>query len=331
MSALRILDVNFNRAREALRVLEDLARFTLEHRDLTLHLKEMRHELVRSLKPALPAMLRARRTATDPTKFEDRSDRHGVTDTAAANFKRLQEALRSLEEFSKQQGLPAARTMTRLRFRAYELEPRFVVRRALRQAQVYVILTVERCRRDPMEVTRQVVSAGADLLQLRWETLCDARVLRLARRLRDLTRDRTLLIVNNRPDIALACDADGVHVGATDLPVAEVRRILGPGRIIGATTHSEREARAAVVAGADYLSYGPVRASVTKPGLPPVSKSYLRFMRRQPVPFFAIGGVAADLIPALRRAGVTRVAVGEAVIGAANPSAEVRRLKRLLG
>lgn len=330
MSVFRILDVNFNRAREALRVLEDTARFEFENRELTLELKEMRHTLVRALKPALPAMLRSRRTETDHTKFEDRSEREGTADTVAANFKRLQEALRSLEEFSKQEGLPAAEKMAQLRFRAYDLELRFGVRAALQRARLYVILTVERCRRDPVTVARQVVEGGVDALQLRWDELSDARALELAKHLRALTRDRALYIINDRVDIALACDADGVHLGAADLPVADARRVLGPGRIIGATTHNEREARAAVAARADYLSYGPVRASMTKPGLPPVSKSYLEFMKRQPIPFFAVGGVAVDLIPELRRAGVTRVAVGEAIIGAADPGAEVRKLKRLL-
>lgn len=304
----RIIDANLNRAREGLRVLEDLARFELGDAARTRELRAMRHA-VGAMADGMTMRLLAARDAAGDVGAAAPSD---SSDVALANFKRVQEALRSLEEC----GL---RRAARLRFRAYELEKELVPRlsraRRLRDACVYVLLTPERWER--------VVGCGADVFQLRAPGMGPRELARWGRRVR--ARTSALLIVNDRPDVAEAIDADGVHLGATDPAIADARRAMRPDRIVGATTHSLSEARAAI--GADYLSVGPMYPSNTKPGLRALGFAYVRAVHRLGLPVFAIGGITPERIPELRRAGVSRVAVCEAV--AEDPARVVRALRRI--
>lgn len=306
----RIIDANLNRAREGLRVLEDLARFDLDDAVGARELRAMRHA-VGAMADGLSMRLLA---ARDSVRDVGRAAPTDSTDVATANFKRVQEALRSLEEC----GLRGA---ARLRFRAYDLEKNLVPRlsraRRLRDACVYVILTPERWER--------AIDCGADLFQLRAPGMSVRALARWARRVR--RRTRALLIVNDRPDVAEAVDADGVHLGSTDVSIADARRAMRPDRIVGATTHSLAEARGAV--GADYLSVGPMYPSNTKPGLRARGFSYVRALHRLGPPVFAIGGITPARIPELRRAGVSRVAACEAVMNAKDPARVVRALRRI--
>lgn len=309
----RVIDANLNRAREGLRVIEDRVRFELNDATRTRALRRLRHAVGGLADGMGMKLLAARDSAGDV----DRAAPGGSADAATAGFKRVQEALRSLEACG-------VRGAARLRFRAYDLEkeivPLLVRARRLDGAHVYVIL-------EPRGWTR-VVGCGADLFQLRAPGMSDRRLLRWARQVRRRTRAR--LIVNDRPDVAEAAGADGVHLGARDMPVAEARRLLRPDRLIGATTHTLAEARAAARAGADYISVGPMFTSRTKPGLKPGGFRYLRSALKLDVPAFAIGGIDLSNVRELRRAGVTRVAVCEAVGKASNPRRVVRGLGRVL-
>ena len=138
---------------------------------------------------------------------------------------------------------------------------------------------------------------------------------------------RSLFLVNDRLDLALAAEADGVHLGQDDLPVAVARRLLGPERLIGRSTHGLAQLRQAVAEGCDYVGVGPVHATPTKPGREPAGLDYVRAAAAEsPLPFFAIGGIDADNLPEVLAAGATRVAVVRAISAAPDPGAASRAL-----
>ncbi|ACU53661.1 thiamine-phosphate pyrophosphorylase [Acidimicrobium ferrooxidans DSM 10331] len=176
-------------------------------------------------------------------------------------------------------------------------------------------------RRDLLAFVDATVRGGVDIVQLRAKDAPDGLVLRAARDLaRLLARRGVPFIVNDRPDIALASDADGVHVGQDDLDVGTVRSLVGPDRIVGLSTHAPAEFNAASPL-ADYLSVGPVEPTPTKPGRPGTGRSYVAFAHRaaEARPRFITGNVTAQAIPALVAAGARRFVVVRALTEAPDP------------
>jgi thiamine-phosphate pyrophosphorylase len=240
---------------------------------------------------------------------------------AAANLKRAQEALRSIEELAKGRFPAMSREAHRLRFAVYVLERRFADPRGrLAAARLYVLLDPAVTARPLVRVAREALAGGADALQLRQKPRPDVG---LARAIRGAAGE-ALFIVNDSVEVALACGADGVHLGAGDLPIADARR-LGA-RVVGATTHSLAEARQAVSEGADYVSVGPMYATPLKPGLEPGGFRYLAGVKRLGIPFFCVGGITRRSV----RPGMERVAVCSGVIAQADPEAAARAIRRRL-
>jgi thiamine-phosphate pyrophosphorylase len=169
------------------------------------------------------------------------------------------------------------------------------------------------------EVIRKVISGGADCIQLREKDVSTRELLEMGSVLRRITRENGVpFIVNDRLDIALAVEADGVHLGQDDLPIEAARKIMGPHKIIGISTHDVKEAVAAERAGADYIGLGPVKATQTKlDAEPAIGVEGIREVRRHvSLPIVAIGGIKQGDVADIIRAGATGVAVISAVIGA---------------
>ncbi len=321
----RILDANLNRTREALRVIEEAARFEADDPTLTEGLKQVRHDLTDAARRLdADALLAARDTAGDVgTHIETPSERRrdATADVLVSAFKRLGEGLRVLEEYGKTVDPDFAAAVERIRYRCYDLESqaRFdrVRRERFAQVRLYVLVTESLCAGDWLTTAEQAIDGGAAAIQLREKELPDGELLARARRLRELTRRKgALLILNDRPDIARLVEADGVHVGQEDLPVAEVRRIVGPRSIIGKSTHTLEQARSAIAERADCIAVGPMFDSKTKPlgdiAGPETLKTVLAECE---LPTVAIGGIAPDNIPQLTAVGCRCVAVCGAVIG----------------
>lgn len=322
-SVCRILDAAFNRGREALRVLEDLARFHHDDAASAAALKNARHALDRLARPHARDFLASRDSTGDVGRDGDRPvrDARPLAEIAAANFKRAGEAMRAIEEIAKGRFEGMCDAALHLRYGLYELEKRLAdPRRRLRAARLYVLLDPAVCRGPLDRAAVAALRGGADILQLRQKSRVD---LGLARELREITRD-ALFIVNDRVDVALAVRADGVHLGAEDWPVEDARR-LGVG-LIGATTHTVAEARRAVAAGADYVSVGPMFATPLKPGLAPRGFGYLAAVKKLGVPFFCIGGITRRNV----RPGMERAAVCAGVIAERDPAAAARAIRRKL-
>ncbi len=335
----RILDANLNRAREALRVIEEAVRFSEDDADLTATLKQLRHDLgdaVRRLD--YDALLAARDTPGDVgTTIETASEieRGSLDDVVVAAFRRLTESLRVLAEYGKTVDADFARAMEALRYRGYELETRVQFRRRLRfgDVQLYVLITESLCSGDWLAVAEQAIDGGAQCLQLREKDLPDAELLRRAQALRELTRRRgVLLIINDRPDVARLVEADGVHLGQDDMPPAAARRIAGRRIIVGKSTHTLEQARFATRQPVDYVAVGPMFPSPTKPqdhlAGPETLAAVLAETERHHV---AIGGITPENVGQLRAVGCGCIAVCSAVISQPDVRRAAQTLRDAMG
>ena len=334
----RILDANFNRAREAIRVAEDCGRFAFNDPAITAMAKNLRSDL-REVLQFMPEQefIVSRDTPgdigteiTSPTETQ----RGGLTDVATAACKRLTEALRTIEEYSKVVAPSQTVKIERMRYNAYTLEQRLseriIVSRRFAQVKLYVLLESGLCRESLRETARAVITGGADAIQLREKDAPDDQVLAMACELRELT-DETgrIFIMNDRPDIAAIVGADGVHLGQHDLPVAEARRLLRPGAIVGRSTHSMQQVRVAANEGADYISIGPMFRTTTKDAGPAVGARLLKeALAETSIPLVCIGGINARNVGKLRAAGATCVAVCSAVCKNRDPKAAAAAIKK---
>lgn len=171
------------------------------------------------------------------------------------------------------------------------------------------------------------LAGGADLIQLRDKDADDDRILAAAPAFRAAAdRHGALFLINDRPDLVVACKADGVHVGQDDTPVAEARELAGPEAIVGLSTHSPEQLRAAEAATGDarpdYISVGPVWATPTKPGRPAAGIEYVKTAADEAeLPWFAIGGIEPGNLAVVVAAGATRVVVVRAIRDADEPEA----------
>ena len=339
----RILDANFNRAREALRVIEDCGRFALNDPAITAMAKCFRSELKETL-DHLPAgeLITARDTAGDfGTELTSPSEpnRQDIQDVAIAACKRLTESLRTIEEYCKIVSPEQTVAVERMRYDAYTLEQRLsgrlLVSKHFSEVKLYVMLTASLCKGGSLrEVARATIAGGADAIQLREKQTPDDVHLAMAAELRELT-DQTgkLLIINDRPDIAAIVGADGLHLGQEDLPIAEARRLLRPGAIIGRSCHCVREAREAINEGADYVALGPMFTTTTK-DRPPVGPGLLEEMAEAfteiSLPVVAVGGINADNVGELLSRGAKCIAVCGAINCADDPQSATEAIKKKL-
>jgi thiamine-phosphate pyrophosphorylase len=336
----RILDAGANRAREALRVIEDYCRFCLDDRLLSEQLKDLRHQLAEQF-ASLPGrtFLEARETLRDVgTEITATGERERPTLLAAvhANLKRLQEALRSLEEYAKIRNPGVGQVMEQLRYRSYTLERAILLgtsaRARLADARLYVLLTGAQCAASLEWTIAEAAAGGATIFQLREKQLGDRELLERARKVRAWTQKAgALLIMNDRPDIARLVEADGVHVGQDDLPIKEVRRIVGPGALLGVSTHDVAQVRQAVLDGASYIGIGPTFTSGTKdfaeyPGLEFVHQA----TAVTSLPAFVIGGITLQNLDKVLAAGGCRVTVSQAIAQADEPQAVAAAINRML-
>ncbi len=341
-ACLRLLDANLDRAREGLRVLEDWCRFSLDRPDLVARSKDLRQRLGRQHHERFKL---ARHSATDPAAgLAHPAQLERLEDSAilAANAARVQEALRVLEEFGRRDEPELAAEAAAIRYLIYDLEVDLIQasrlepgrRELLRRAHLYLVTSPVP---DLEAVVAAALAAGVRLVQYRAKPvngpggvppLEDDQRLEQARRLKTLCAQAgALFLVNDRIDIALAVEADGVHLGQGDLPPAVARRLLGPERLIGRSTHRLEQLQQAMRDGCDYVGVGPVNATPTKPGRAPVGLAYVsEATAASAIPCFAIGGIDAGNLAAVRAAGATRVAVVRAITEADDPAAATAAL-----
>ncbi len=342
-AAYRILDASANRAAEGLRTMEEYARFGLNDSALAADLKSLRHVLSASL-ASFPReeLLLARDTEADvgvtigePSEYV----RGELADVIRAATSRVQQSLRVLEEYSKVADAGVSKQIEQLRYRSYTLGAALELRASrsdcltrLRQACLYVLIDAGKDESAFVESVRRLAQSDVDILQLRDRTVDDRTLWLRARLGTEIAREQNkLFIMNDRPDLAVAADTDGVHVGQDELPAIEARRIVGAKRLVGVSTHSIEQARDAVREGADYIGCGPVFPGRTKQFDAYVGTRFLEQVADEiKIPAFAIGGIDDSNVTQVVNAGIHRVAVTGAIRDAEDPIIAAHQLKKVL-
>ena len=341
--ALRIIDANLNRSTEALSVLEDIARFLLDDAAMSQQLGAMRYSLAQYALSLGTELLSQRDTEGDVgADIEGVSERQNLADTIIANAKRTEESLRVLEELAK---LPDISTVVnssdfeQARFSLYNIERR-LLSRILREEKkkqltgLYVILDTQALvGRDEVEVAGEIIQGGAKAIQLRDKQRSKGRLLPIAQKLQKLCADSgVLFIINDYLDLALCSDADGLHIGQEDLPLAAVRKELAVDRIVGCSATTVSQAIKAEGEGADYVAVGSMFSTTTKKDAIVVGLDMLK-QTKQAVscPLVAIGGINENNIEQVVAAGADSVAVIGAVLGKENVRVATEQLVAIIG
>jgi thiamine-phosphate pyrophosphorylase len=336
---LRLMDANLDRLSEGLRVLEDVSRFILGDARTTETLKRLRHELTSTDPKFKNKLLAARDSENDigresPVKGIKRKH---ISDLVTANAKRAQEALRVLEEFAKLPEIPSdiqSRNFEQARFTLYEIERALIMQLSRQDKRdringLYIIIDAEKLTGwSVTEATQQVVEGGASVVQFRSKHANKRDLIAAASEMKGIcARAGVLFIMNDHIDVALAIDADGVHLGQNDIPVSLAREMLPPNRIIGCSVRTVEKAIQAQEKGADYLGVGAIYPSPTKSDAEVIGPGKLREIRNATaLPVVAIGGINEGNAREAIEHGADCLAVISAVLNTEDIEAATHRL-----
>lgn len=334
----RIMDANLNRAAEALRILEEIVRFLLDDKDLSEKLKNMRHKINSVQEEDYGNYLQSRDTENDVgVNIKNSDERVDIESIFKANIKRLQQALRTLAEYSVENKENTV-LFEKLRYESYTLEKIMWDKVKNRgkckindDMRLYLVTNSDNFNSedDFLDAVASALKGGVDILQFREKNMSAKKMVELGRKIKQLCLQYDVtLIVNDRVDIAAILEADGVHLGQDDLDVKSAREILKD-KIVGVSTHAPDQALKAVEDGADYIGVGPVFATPTKEGRIPVGLDYVKWASKNiDIPAFAIGGINEDNISKVIKAGAKRVAVVRAIINADSPQKAAEKFLR---
>jgi thiamine-phosphate pyrophosphorylase len=318
----RILDANLNRAREGLRIIEEWCRFGLNDAKLSGEFKYLRQEI--AIWHTVELRL-ARDTLGDPgtdLTHPQEERRTNMTALLQANFCRVQEAFRVIEEYGKLYQPNMGQAFKQMRYHVYTLENSLMGdqrRQLLWRSHLYLVTSPAG---NLLDVVETALKGGLTILQYREKIADDILRLQLAQQLRKLCHNyNALLIVNDRVDLALAVDADGVHLGQKDLPIATARQLLGTQKLIGRSTTNAVEMADAIAEGADYIGVGPVYETPTKAGKAAAGLEYVSYAAKNcQIPWFAIGGIDTSNVNQVIDAGAKRVAVVRSLMESEQPT-----------
>jgi thiamine-phosphate pyrophosphorylase len=340
-----MIDANLNRCAEGLRVLEDVARFILNDVELGQKLRTLRHDLAREAKPLSIGLLSQRDSehdvghlcSKDKKPTTEGSPLQGFLDLVTANAKRAEESLRVIEELAKlpeMSPLLNSASFEQTRFALYAVERDLISKVSRRDkvktmAGLYVILDRQfLADRDELDIAGQIIEGGARVIQLRDKQSRRSELLLVAQKLKELcSQSGVLFIINDYLDLALAADADGLHIGREDLPLAIARRQLPIDKIVGCSITTPVEATKAQEEGADYIAVGSMFPTTTKKEAIVVGVNVLRELKQTvSTPLVAIGGINQNNVREVVAAGADAVAVISAVLHEKDVKGAVQRL-----
>lgn len=340
-----MIDANLNRSSEGLRVLEDVARFLLNDAELSQRLRTLRHNLAAETRPLNLELLSHRDSEHDVGHLYSKEKEppreatsvRGLLDLVTANAKRVEESLRVIEELAKLPELGSKLNSVKfeqVRFALYTLGRELTSKvsrrdKIERMAGLYVILDRQfLAGRDILEIASQTIAGGARVVQLRDKQSKKGELLFVAQKLKELcSQAGVLFIVNDYLDLALAVDADGLHIGQEDLPLHVVRRELAIDKIVGCSVRTVVQATKAQNEGADYIAVGSMFATTTKKEAIVVGVDIVKELKRiASTPLVAVGGINQNNVSEVLVAGADAVAVISAVLGEKDVKAAVRKL-----
>ena len=325
---LRIIDANLNRTGEGLRVLEEFARLSLNDEFISQKLKNLRHKVLQTGLEQQKILLNARDAAGDVGSVMDvpgeSKTKSGAPEIIIANARRVQESLRVLEELAKtpDSGLDSE-AFRQGRFELYSIEKELLGRISRQDsvkkiAGLYVVIDTEWLKgRSPGDLTLRAIEGGAQVIQLRCKNGEAGNFLKIAMELKEVCASSSIpFIINDRLEVALACKADGLHIGQEDLPAKEARKLIPIDMLLGVSVKTAAQAKAATTDGADYLGVGAVFATATKDSIA-IGLNGLKLVKEATaLPLVAIGGINRENIQSIIKAGAVSAAVISAVLGA---------------
>ena len=332
----QLIDANLDRAREGLRVMEDWCRFGLKRSDFSIQIKGWRQQLGAHHHNIYR---KARLTSEDPAMGVPhplQKQRSTPEEIFVANSSRVQEALRVIEEFTRITDPMLSEIAAKIRYETYEIEIQALnlkegldKRKILKDCSLYLITSN---RENLKETILKCLLSGVQIVQYREKYLNDNEKITQAKEIASLCKKyNSLFIVNDRIDIALAVNADGIHLGQGDIPTKIARQLLGSEKIIGRSTHCFEEIKNAEEEGCDYIGIGPIFPSKTKKKLNPLGIDYLKEgFKRSLLPSFAIGGINSSSIKKLNEIENLRIAVSDAIINSNDPYAKSKELLKFL-
>lgn len=334
----RLLDANINRVSEGIRVIEDIARFVYNQKEFSKELREKRHYLRKLFIQKDNDFLNSRDTKKDVgieiTKDSLLDKKSNIKHVVLGNFKRIQEGLRSIEEISKIScDYSISKEVEALRYSFYNLEKEFIKSLKPQIPLGLYGITAENFSkgRSNYEVVTEMIKSGIKIIQYREKYKSLREKLEEAKILCELCKkNNVLFIVNDHVDIALMVDADGVHVGQEDMPVSEIRKILGVNKIIGLSTHSVEDADKAVLQDVDYIGVGPIFPTTTKDRVA-VGIEYMDYVENNiDLPYIAIGGIKESNLLQIVEKGAKRIALVSEIVGADDIIEKVDNLNKII-
>jgi thiamine-phosphate pyrophosphorylase len=334
----RIIDANIDRAREGLRVIEDSLRFLFEKKEFTEKLRSLRQKISNlpvALNIASSKLLASRESEKDLGRSRKEKKRKNIIEVIASNFSRVEESVRVLEEYSRVLNPKATSKIKKIRFNLYTLQKKILLsvhrKNLTSKLGLYVITDKKIAARTNEEIVIEALKGGVDTIQLRDKVCSNKELLREAEKIRDIIpKNKALFIVNDNVDVALASDADGVHIGKDDLPIKETKQILGEDKIIGVSCDNVKEAERAEKEGADYISLGPIFPTTTKKGIPsPLGVKVIKEVKKKvSIPLVAIGGINERNMKEVLQAGADSIAMISAILKYGDLSTRVKNLKK---
>ena len=334
----RLLDANINRVSEGIRVVEDVARFVYNQKEFSKELREKRHYLRKLFIQKDNDFLNSRDTKKDVgieiTKDSLLDKKSNIKHVVLGNFKRIQEGLRSIEEISKIScDYSISKEVEALRYSFYNLEKEFMGSLKPEIPLGLYGITAENFSkgRSNYEIVTEMIKSGIKIIQYREKFKSLREKLEEAKILCELCKkNNVLFIVNDHVDIALMVDADGVHVGQEDMPVSEIRKILGANKIIGLSTHSVEDADKAVLQDVDYIGVGPIFPTTTKDRTA-VGIEYMEYVEKNiNLPYIAIGGIKESNLSQVVEKGAKRIALVSEIVGADDIVEKVDSLNNIM-
>lgn len=335
--AYRVIDANIDRAREGIRVIEDSFRFIFDKKEIADKLRKLRHEISavpKLLGVASVKLLSSRKSRKDIGRKRKEKKKKDLQEIIASNFSRVEESIRVLEEYSRILKSQSTGRIKKIRFDLYSLQKDIQLslyrKNLASKLGLYIITDKKISGKSNEKIVKEAIKGGADTIQLRDKNSSDKKLFQEAKKIRALTgKKNVLFIVNDNIDVALASDADGVHLGKDDLPVKKARKILGEDKIIGMSCDNVKEAVKAEKEGADYISLGPIFPTTTKKDIPsPLGTKVIKEAKKKvSIPIVAIGGINEGNMKKVLKAGADSIAVISAVLQNGDISSKVKSFK----
>ena len=325
---LQIIDANLDRAREGLRVLEDWARFGIGKEDLVIKIKNFRQILGKN---HLEIYKISRNHTEDQCKGLShvlQTNRKSPSKIISSNSARVQEALRVIEEFSRNHNNKLSKIASEIRYEIYSLEIELLNFNTHMRSESIIIennlYLITDNRENLLDRVEKILLGGVKIVQHRFKDGKDKDNLREAIEINNLCKKyNSLFIVNDRVDIALASNADGVHLGQDDIDIKTARKLLGSSKIIGVSANNSKDISNAIKNGCDYIGVGPVFQTLTKKNKEPLGLKKIKALTKDiNIPWFAIGGINKVNISSLKKYGINKVAIVSGLLDSKDPKEE---------